>query len=106
LIVTTAGTGFAPREYAEADRARIETEVPELRSERADTFQINPKALLSRGVCGNSQRKFDDQSAGLSTKGLQECFEVIQRSGRRANSLREKSETLREKKGAKRVNYR
>ena len=54
LILTTGGTGFAPRDVTpEATRAVIEREAPGLaEAMRADSLQKTPHAMLSRAVCG------------------------------------------------------
>ncbi|MBI5568078.1 MAG: molybdopterin adenylyltransferase [Chloroflexi bacterium] len=54
LILTTGGTGFAPRDITpEATRDVIEREAPGLaEAMRADSLQKTPHALLSRAVCG------------------------------------------------------
>jgi len=54
LILTTGGTGFAPRDVTpEATRDVIEREAPGLaEAMRADSRQQTPHAMLSRAVCG------------------------------------------------------
>ena len=54
LILTTGGTGFAPRDVTpEATRAVIEREAPgNAEAIRADAIARTPHALLSRGVAG------------------------------------------------------
>jgi len=54
LILTTGGTGFAPRDVTpEATRAVIEREAPGLaEAMRADSLRQTPHAMLSRAVCG------------------------------------------------------
>ena len=54
LILTTGGTGFAPRDVTpEATRTVIEREAPGLAEAiRADAIARTPHALLSRGVAG------------------------------------------------------
>lgn len=78
LIVTTGGTGFAERDNTpEATRAVIEKETPGLaEAMRAETAKINPKAILSRGVCGIRNNTLIINLPG-SPKGVQECFEVV-----------------------------
>ncbi len=78
LIVTTGGTGFAPRDNTpEATRAVFEKEAPGLaEAMRAETAKINPKAWLSRGVCGIRNNTLIINLPG-SPKGVEECFEVI-----------------------------
>jgi molybdenum cofactor synthesis domain-containing protein len=54
LVVTTGGTGFAPRDVTpEATLAAIEREAPGIAEAiRADSIAKTPHALLSRGVAG------------------------------------------------------
>ena len=54
LILTTGGTGFAPRDVTpEATRAVIEREAPGLaEAMRAESLRITRHAMLSRAVCG------------------------------------------------------
>ena len=54
LILTTGGTGFAPRDVTpEATRDVIEREAPGLaEAMRATSLAITPHAMLSRIVCG------------------------------------------------------
>jgi len=78
LIVTTGGTGFAARDNTpEATRAVIEKEAPGLaEAMRFETSKINPKAILSRGVCGIRNDTLIINLPG-SPKGVRECFEVL-----------------------------
>ena len=78
LIITTGGTGFAERDNTpEATRAVIEKHAPGLaEAMRYETSKINPKAMLSRGVCGIRHKTLIINLPG-SPKGVQECFEVI-----------------------------
>ena len=54
LILTTGGTGFAPRDVTpEATREVVEREAPGLAEAiRADAISRTPHALLSRGIAG------------------------------------------------------
>ncbi len=54
LILTTGGTGFAPRDITpEATRDVIERDAPGLaEAMRAESLQKTPHAMVSRGVCG------------------------------------------------------
>ena len=54
LILTTGGTGFAPRDVTpEATHSVIEREAPGLaEAMRADSLKQTPHAMLSRAVCG------------------------------------------------------
>jgi molybdenum cofactor synthesis domain-containing protein len=78
LIVTTGGTGFSTRDNTpEATRAVIEKEAPGLaEAMRSETSKINPKAILSRGVCGIRNHTLIVNLPG-SPKGVEECFDVI-----------------------------
>jgi molybdopterin adenylyltransferase len=78
LIVTTGGTGFAPRDNTpEATRSVIEREAQGLsEAMRLETAKNTPLAMLSRGVCGIRRDKLIINLPG-SPKGVRECFEVI-----------------------------
>jgi molybdenum cofactor synthesis domain-containing protein len=54
LVLTTGGTGFAPRDVTpEATRPKLEREAPGIAEAiRADALTRTPHALLSRGVAG------------------------------------------------------
>ena len=54
LVLTTGGTGFAPRDVTpEATRPRLEREAPGIAEAiRADARARTPHALLSRGLAG------------------------------------------------------
>jgi molybdopterin adenylyltransferase len=54
LVLTTGGTGFAPRDVTpEATRSVIDREAPAIAEAiRADALARTPHALLSRGVAG------------------------------------------------------
>jgi molybdenum cofactor synthesis domain-containing protein len=58
LVLTTGGTGVAPRDVTpEATRRAIEREVPGLTEEiRRRSAETNPKALGSRAVAGTAGR--------------------------------------------------
>ena len=78
LLVTTGGTGFAPRDQTpEGTRAVIEREAPGLaEAMRAGTLAKTPTAMLSRGVCGVRSGALVVNLPG-SPKGVRECFEVL-----------------------------
>lgn len=78
LIVTTGGTGFSERDNTpEATQAVIVKEAPGLaEAMRRETAKINPKAILSRGVCGIRNGTLIINLPG-SERGVRECFEVI-----------------------------
>lgn len=54
LILTTGGTGFAPRDVTpEATRAVIQRDAPGLaEAMRAESLRVTPHAMLSRAVAG------------------------------------------------------
>jgi molybdopterin adenylyltransferase len=78
LIITTGGTGFAPRDNTpEATRSVIEKEAPGLaEAMRAESQKKTPRAMLSRGVCGIRGNCLIINLPG-SPKGVRECFDVI-----------------------------
>ncbi len=78
LVVTTGGTGFAPRDNTpEATRAVIERDAPGLaEAMRLETLKKTPLAMLSRGVCGIRRATLIVNLPG-SPRAVQECFEVI-----------------------------
>ncbi|MEK6278880.1 MAG: MogA/MoaB family molybdenum cofactor biosynthesis protein [Acidobacteriota bacterium] len=78
LIVTTGGTGVAPRDNTpEATLAVIEREAPGLaEAMRMQTLQNTRMAMLSRGVCGIRSGALIINLPG-SPKGVRESFEVI-----------------------------
>ena len=78
LILTTGGTGFAPRDNTpEATRAVIEREANGLaEAMRFETLKNTPTAMLSRGVCGIRGKTLIINLPG-SLNGARECFEVI-----------------------------
>jgi molybdopterin adenylyltransferase len=78
LIVTTGGTGFAPRDNTpEATRQVIEREAPGLaEAMRQKTLENTPMAMLSRGICGIRGKCLIINLPG-SPKAVRECFEVI-----------------------------
>ncbi|HEX8137848.1 MAG TPA: MogA/MoaB family molybdenum cofactor biosynthesis protein [Pyrinomonadaceae bacterium] len=78
LIVTTGGTGFAPRDNTpEATRAVIEREAPGLaEAMRVETMRQTPTAMISRGVCGIRSGTLIVNLPG-SPNGVRESFAVI-----------------------------
>jgi molybdenum cofactor synthesis domain-containing protein len=78
LIITTGGTGFAPRDNTpEATRAVIEREAQGMaEAMRFETAKNTSLAMLSRGVCGIRGDKLIINLPG-SPKGVRECFGVI-----------------------------
>ena len=78
LIVTTGGTGVAPRDNTpEATRSVIEREAPGLaEAMRMETLRHTPTAMLSRGVCGIRSGALIINLPG-SPAGVRDCFAVI-----------------------------
>lgn len=78
LIVTTGGTGFAPRDVTpEATRAVIDREAPGLaEAMRAKSLEITPHGMLSRAVTGIRKDTLIVNLPG-SEKGATECLEVL-----------------------------
>ncbi len=78
LILTTGGTGFAPRDVTpEATRAVIEREAPGLaEAMRAASLLKTPHAMLSRAVCGLRGRTLIINLPG-SPKAARENLETI-----------------------------
>lgn len=78
LIVTTGGTGLAPRDNTpEATRAVIEREAPGLaEAMRAETLKQTPLAMISRGLCGVRAGTLIVNLPG-APKAVRECFAVI-----------------------------
>lgn len=74
LVVSTGGTGFAPRDQTpEGTRAVIEREAPGL----AEAMRLcNPLGRLSRGIAGTRGRAIIVNTPG-STKGCVEQLEAI-----------------------------
>lgn len=78
LIVTTGGTGFAPRDVTpEATRAVIDREAPGLaEAMRATGLAHTPLAMLSRGVCGLRGKTLIINCSG-SPKAAAEQLEAV-----------------------------
>ena len=78
LILTTGGTGFAPRDVTpEATCAVIERQAPGLaEAMRADSLRKTPHAMLSRAVCGIRGNTLVVNLPG-SPKAARENFETI-----------------------------
>lgn len=78
LILTTGGTGFAPRDVTpEATQAVIERSAPGLsEAMRAAGLRITPHAMLSRAVAGIRKRTLIINLPG-SPKGAVENFQVV-----------------------------
>ena len=78
LVLTTGGTGFAPRDNTpEATRAVIEREAPGIaEAMRRETSVKTPMAMLSRGIAGIAGQTLIINLPG-SPKAVEECFEII-----------------------------
>ncbi|XP_031735926.1 gephyrin-like [Anarrhichthys ocellatus] len=78
LILTTGGTGFAPRDVTpEATRDVIEREAPGMAlAMLMGSLNVTPLGMLSRPVCGIRGKTLIINLPG-SKKGSQECFQFI-----------------------------
>lgn len=78
LILTTGGTGFAPRDNTpEATRAVIQREVPGIPEVmRYESLKKTPRAMLSRAVAGIRHQTLIINLPG-SARAVRECLEVI-----------------------------
>jgi len=78
LVLTTGGTGFAPRDVTpEATRTVLEREAPGIAEAiRADALARTPHALLSRGIAGLRGKTLVVNLPG-STGGCRDGFAVI-----------------------------
>jgi molybdenum cofactor synthesis domain-containing protein len=78
LILTSGGTGLAPRDNTpEATLAVIDREVPGLsEAMRRETARLTPRAILSRGVCGIRHGTLIVNLPG-SPRAVRECLDVI-----------------------------
>ena len=78
VVLTTGGTGFAPRDITpEATKAIIEREAPGIAEAiRMKSLQITPKAMLSRAVSGIRGKSLIVNLPG-SPKAVRESLEFI-----------------------------
>uniref|UniRef100_H3CU22 Gephyrin n=1 Tax=Tetraodon nigroviridis TaxID=99883 RepID=H3CU22_TETNG len=77
LILTTGGTGFAPRDVTpEATKEVIEREAPGMALAMLMGLNVTPLGMLSRPVCGIRGKTLIINLPG-SKKGSQECFQFI-----------------------------
>jgi len=78
LIITTGGTGVAPRDNTpEATRAVIQREAPGLaEAMRMETLRQTPMAMISRGVCGIRSGALIINLPGAPA-AVRQCFTVI-----------------------------
>jgi molybdenum cofactor synthesis domain-containing protein len=81
LVITTGGTGFAPRDVTpEATKAVIEKEVPGFAEVmRMRSLQITHHAMLSRAVSGIRKKTLIINLPG-SPKGARENLEFIEKA--------------------------
>jgi molybdopterin adenylyltransferase len=78
LIITSGGTGLAPRDVTPEAMAKvIDREVPGIaEAMRMETIKKTPMAMLSRAVAGARGKSLIVNLPG-SPKGVRECLEVI-----------------------------
>lgn len=78
LILTSGGTGFAPRDITpEATLEVVERIVPGIpEAMRAESLKITPKAMLSRAAAGIRKNSLIINLPG-SPKGVKECLRII-----------------------------
>jgi molybdenum cofactor synthesis domain-containing protein len=89
LVLTTGGTGLAPRDVTpEATRSVIDREAPGIaEAMRATSLRATPMGMLSRGMSGVAHRTLIVNFPG-NPKAIEELFPVI------APVLRHAAETL------------
>ena len=78
LVLTTGGTGLAPKDLTpESTLAIIDKEVPGISEAiRRESFKYTRKAMLSRGVAGIRKETLIVNLPG-SPKAVQESLEII-----------------------------
>jgi molybdopterin adenylyltransferase len=78
LVVTSGGTGLAPRDVTpEATRSVIDREAPGIaEAMRAETAKIQPLSYLSRAVAGQLGTTLVINLPG-NPKAVRECFDVL-----------------------------
>jgi molybdenum cofactor synthesis domain-containing protein len=81
LILSTGGTGFAPRDNTpEATRAVIEKEAPGfVEAIRAESLKLTPHAMLSRAVSGIRRQSLIINLPG-SPKAVRENLAIIEKA--------------------------
>ncbi|HEX8157313.1 MAG TPA: MogA/MoaB family molybdenum cofactor biosynthesis protein [Solirubrobacteraceae bacterium] len=78
LVLTSGGTGLAPRDVTpEATRSVIDREAPGIaEAMRSETARLQPLAWLSRAVAGTRGRTLIINLPG-SPKAVRECLDVV-----------------------------
>ena len=78
LVLTTGGTGLAPRDVTpDATAEVIEKEVPGLaEAMRAESLKKTPAAMISRAIAGIRKNTLIINLPG-SPKGAEECLKVV-----------------------------
>ncbi len=78
LILTTGGTGLAPRDFTpEATLEVIDKTVPGIsEAMRQESLKKTPHAMLSRAVCGMRGKTLIVNLPG-SPKAVRECLEIV-----------------------------
>ncbi len=78
LILTTGGTGLAPRDHTpEATLAVIDRQIPGIAEAiRQESLRKTPRAMLSRAVAGTRGRSLIINLPG-SPRAVRECLEVV-----------------------------
>ncbi|HEV7807837.1 MAG TPA: MogA/MoaB family molybdenum cofactor biosynthesis protein [Solirubrobacteraceae bacterium] len=78
LVITSGGTGLAPRDVTpEATRSVLEREAPGIaEAMRAETAKIQPLSYLSRAVAGQLGTTLVINLPG-NPKAVRECFDVL-----------------------------
>ena len=78
MIITTGGTGLAPRDVTpEATLDVVDKTIPGFsEAMRAESFRKTPHAMLSREVCGTRSKSLIINLPG-SPKAVRECLSVI-----------------------------
>ncbi len=97
LVLTTGGTGFAPRDVTpEATRSVLDREAPGIAEAiRADSLAKTPHALLSRGLAGIHARTLVVNLPG-SPGGCRDGYAVLQPALEHALGLLAEAETAHE----------
>jgi molybdopterin adenylyltransferase len=79
LILTTGGTGFAPRDITpEATLAVIDRQTPGLaEAMRMESLKITPHAMLSRAVCGIRKKTLIINLPGSPKAAVENLYTVL-----------------------------